>query len=121
MANKRTLYLDPDKWDITLNKNGDIVTASHLYADAQNVANAIRLFTKDAFLAQNKGVPHFDLDLGRMPAFSAVRSVYRKNARAVENIRDAVIQNLRVDNDTRALTGIIIATTEDGQNVSVEI
>lgn len=121
MANKRTLYLDPDKWDITLNKNGDIVTASHLYADAQNVANAIRLFTKDAFLSQNKGVPHFDLDLGRMPAFSAVRSVYRKNARAVENIRDAVIQNLRVDNDTRALTGVIIATTENGENVSVEI
>jgi hypothetical protein len=56
-----------------------------------------------------------------MPAFSAVRSVYRKNARAVENIRDAVIQNLRVDNDTRAMTGIIIATTENGENVSVEI
>jgi uncharacterized protein YegP (UPF0339 family) len=121
MANKRTLYLDPDKWDITLNKNGDIITASHLYADAQNVANAIRLFTKDAFLAQNKGVPHFDLDLARMPAFSAVRAVYRKNARAVENIRDAFINNLRVDNDTRTLNGVIIATTEDGQNVSVEI
>lgn len=121
MANKRSLYLDPDKWDITINNNGDLVTTSGLYCDAQNCANAIRLFTKDAFLARNKGVPHFELDLGRMPVFSAVRSVYRKNARAVENIRDAVIQNLRVDNDTRTLKGIIIATTEDGQNVSVEI
>ena len=117
---KRSLFLN-DNWDITLNNNGDLVTTSGLYCDAQNVANAIRLFTKDAFLAQDKGVPHFDLDLGRMPAFSAVRSVYRKNARAVENIRDAVVQNLRVDNDTRALTGVIVATTEDGQSVSVEI
>lgn len=117
---KRSLFLN-DGWDITLNNNGDLVTTSGLYCDAQNVANAIRLFTKDAFLAQDKGVPHFDLDLGRMPAFSAVRSVYRKNAKAVENIRDAVVQNLRVDNDTRALTGVIVATTEDGQSVSVEI
>jgi hypothetical protein len=121
MATQRTLFLNTDKWDIELNSNGDLKLVKSPYADAQNVANAIRLFTRDAFLAQNKGVPHFELDLGRMPAFSAVRSVYRKNARAVENIRDAVIQNLRVDNDTRALTGIIIATTEDGQNVSVEI
>ena len=117
---KRSLFLN-DNWDITLSNNGDLVTTSGLYCDAQNVANAIRLFTKDAFLAQDKGVPHFDLDLGRMPAFSAVRSVYRKNAKAVENIRDAVIQNLRVDNDTRALAGVIVATTEDGQSVSVEI
>lgn len=117
---KRSLFLNDD-WDITLNNNGDLVTTSGLYCDAQNVANAIRLFTKDAFLAQDKGVPHFDLDLGRMPAFSAVRSVYRKNAKAVENIRDAVIQNLRVDNDIRALTGVIVATTEDGQSISVEI
>jgi hypothetical protein len=120
MANKRSLYLDPDKWDITVNNNGDLVTTSGLYCDAQNCANAIRLFTRDAFLAQNKGVPHFELDLGRMPAFSAVRSVYRKNARAVENIRDAVIQNLRVD-ENRALRGVIIATTENSENVSVEI
>ena len=117
---KRSLFLN-DNWDITLNNNGDLMTTSGLYCDAQNVANAIRLFTKDAFLAQDKGVPHFDLDLGRMPAFSAIRSVYRKNAKAVENIRDAAIQNLRVDNDTRALTGVIVATTEDGQSVSVEI
>lgn len=121
MANQRNLYLNTDTWDIVLNKNGDIQTVSGLYSDAQAVASAIRLFTKDAFLAQSKGVPHFDLDLARMPAFSAVRAVYRKNARNVENIRDAVIQNLRVDNDTRALTGVIIATTEDGENVSVEI
>jgi hypothetical protein len=120
MANKRSLFLD-DNWDINLNRNGDLVTTSGLYCDAQNVANAIRLFTRDAFLAQDKGVPHFQLDLGRMPAFSAVRSSYRKNARAVENIKDATVQNLRVDNDTRAMTGVIIATTEDGQNVSVEI
>ena len=117
---KRSLFLN-DNWDITLNNNGDLMTTSGLYCDAQNVANAIRLFTKDAFLAQDKGVPHFDLDLGRMPAFSAIRSVYRKNAKAVENIRDGAIQNLRVDNDTRALTGVIVATTEDGQSVSVEI
>lgn len=117
---KRSLLLN-DNWDIGLDGGGNLVTTSGLYCDAQNVANAIRLFTKDAFLAQDKGVPHFDLDLGRMPAFSAVRSVYRRNARAVENIQDATLENLAFDSDTRVLTGVIRATTEQGNTVNVEI
>ena len=86
--NKRSLFLN-DKWDITLDSAGNPATTGGLYCDAQDVANAIRLFTRDAFLAQTQGVPHFELDLGRMPALSEVRSWYRKTAVNVENIRSA--------------------------------
>ena len=121
MANKRTLYLDPDKWDIVLNSAGDIATARNLYGEAQNVANAIRLFTRDAFLAQTQGVPHFSLDLGRMPALSEVRSWYRKTAVNVENIRSAVVDITGIDPETRTLRGIITATSENGQSFSIEM
>jgi hypothetical protein len=109
------------KWDISLNSNGDIATTSGLYCDAQNVANAIRLFTRDAFLAQDKGVPHFALELGKMPPLSSVRNAYRKRGKEVENISDIQVDSLGVDIDTRRLTGRIILTNEDGNQASVTL
>ena len=120
MANKRTLYLDQDTWDITLDGAGNIKTAVSRYADAQNVANAVRLFTNDAYLRQRKGVPHFSLDLGVKPAMSEVRAVYREAALGVENIADATVEIAGLDTETRAMTGRITATSENGETVAVE-
>jgi hypothetical protein len=120
MANKRSLYLN-DNWDITLDGNGDITTTSGLYCDAQNVANATRLFTKDAYLAQTKGIPHFDVELGVIPALSEVRSWYRRAAMAVDNIQSASIDITAIDDDTRTLRGIITATVTSGETLTVEI
>jgi hypothetical protein len=119
MANKRSLYLN-DKWDITLDGNGDIATTSGLYCDAQNVANATRLFTKDAFLAQTKGIPHFNVDLGTVPALSEIRSWYRKASMDVENIQSASIDVTSIDAETRKLRGLITATVDSGQTFTVE-
>jgi hypothetical protein len=118
--NKRSLYLN-ENWDITLDSAGNIATTRGLYCDAQNVANAIRLFTRDAYLAQNQGVPHFSLDLGRMPALSEVRSWYRKAAVNTENIRSAVVDITAIDPETRTLRGIITCTSLNGKNFTIEI
>ena len=40
-----TLMLDPDEWDLILDDGGQIVDTSGAYGIAQNVANAVRLFT----------------------------------------------------------------------------
>ena len=119
MANKRSLYLNED-WDITLTGSGDLATTSGRYCDAQNVANATRLFTKDAYLAQDKGIPHFDVDLGVVPALSEIRSWYRKAAMAVENIQSATIDITAVDADSRTLRGIITAVSLNGEPITVE-
>ena len=120
MTRKRSLYLNSN-WDITLSASGDIATTAGFYCDAQNVANIIRMFTNDAYLAQDRGVPHFDLDLGKMPALSEVRAVYRKAARTVENIADARVEITAIDKDSRTLRGVVFAQTEQGENVSIEI
>lgn len=119
MANKRSLFLNTN-WDIGLDSSGNPETTSGLYCDAQNVANAVRLFTKDAYLAQNKGVPHFSLDLGVIPALSEVRSWYRKTAKSVENIRSASVEITAVDKETRTLRGTITAVSGNGE-FTVEI
>ena len=117
--NKRSLFLN-DSWDITLDGAGNLATTSGRYCDAQNVANAVRLFTNDAYLAQRKGVPHFSLDLGVKPAISEVRAQYRNAALGVENIADATVEIAGLDTETRAMTGTITATTENGETVNVE-
>ena len=119
MANKRSLFLS-DNWDIGLDSSGNIETTGGLYCDAQNVANAVRLFTRDAYLAQNKGVPHFSLDLGVIPALSEVRSWYRKAAKTVENIRSASVEITAVDKENRTLRGIITATSDNGEPFTIE-
>ena len=117
--NKRSLFLN-EHWDITLDGAGNIATTAGRYCDAQNVANAVRLFTRDAYLRQRNGVPHFSLDLGAKPAISEVRAIYRETALAVENIADATVDIAGLDTDTRAMTGTIQATSENGETVSVE-
>ena len=117
--NKRSLYLN-DNWDITLDGAGIIQTTSGRYCDAQDVANAIRLFSNDAYLRHRQGVPHFALDLGVKPSASEVRAVYRNTAMAVENIADASVVIVGLDTETRAMTGTITATTDNGETVNVE-
>lgn len=118
MAKKRSLYLN-EQWDITLDSSGDLATTAGRYCDAQNVANATRLFTHDAYLAQQKGIPHFELDLGVIPSLSEIRAWYRKAAMGVENIQSASIDITAIDDDTRTLRGIITATSLNGE-ITVE-
>lgn len=117
---KRSLFLN-DNWDITLDSSGDLLTTRGLYCDAQNVANATRLFTRDAYLAQTQGIPHFDVDLGVIPALSEVRAWYRNAAMSVENIQSASIEITGLNPDTRTLEGTISATVENGEQITVEI
>jgi len=107
-----TLYLNPDSWDITLDSSGRISTSAAAYAIAQNVANAVRLFTGEAFFAQDEGIPHFEIELGyTRPALSVLRARIREAALNVEGVLDAVVNLDGVQN--RKLTGEILLTVAD--------
>ena len=107
-----TLYLKPDDWDITLDSSGRISTSAAAYAIAQNVANAVRLFTGEAFFAQDEGIPHFEIELGyTRPALSVLRARIREAALNVEGVLDAVVNFDGVQN--RKLTGEILLTVAD--------
>lgn len=108
-----TLYLQPDSWDITLDSSGRIARSTQAYAIAQNVANAVRLFTGEAFFAMDEGIPHFDIELGKTrPALSVLRARMREAALNVEGVLDAQIT--LDDVQERKLTGEILLTVADG-------
>ena len=108
-----TLYLNPDSWDITLDSSGRIARSTQAYAIAQNVANAVRLFTNEAFFAMDEGIPHFEIELGyTRPALSVLRARMREAALNVEGVLDAQIT--LDDVQDRKLTGEILLTVADG-------
>lgn len=112
-----TLYLQPDTWDITLDSSGRIARSTQAYAIAQNVANAVRLFTGEAFFAQDEGIPHFDIELGKTrPALSVLRARMREAALNVKGVLDAQIT--LDDVQERKLTGEILLTVADGDKSS---
>lgn len=115
--NGHTLYLTPDNWDITLDSSGRLQTSANAYAIAQNVANAVRLFTNEAFFAMDEGIPHFDIELGKTrPALSVLRARMREAALNVEGVLD--VQITLDDVQDRKLTGEILLTVADGDKSS---
>lgn len=112
-----TLYLQPDSWDITLDSSGRIARSTQAYAIAQNVANAVRLFTGEAFFAMDEGIPHFDIELGKTrPALSVLRARMREAALSVDGVLAAEIALDAVKD--RKLTGEILLTVADGDKSS---
>ena len=131
MAYGHTLTLDVD-WDLQLDAAGNIMTSSGDYAVAQNVANAVRLFTNDAYYDADRGIPHFALTLGRKPAMSVFRAAVRQAALGVDGVKAADVTDIQLaQRDTaspdgsaitpRTLTGDIQLTMEDGETYGIDI
>lgn len=111
-----TLFLDA-QWDLTVDAGGNIATVSDAYAIAQNVANAVRLFTNDAYFNADRGIPHFNIELGHKPPYSILRTRILQAARVVEGVADATVT---FDRDERKLGGEILLTLTDGTTANVE-
>lgn len=114
-----TLLLVPEKWDLQLDAGGGIAATQGAYAIAQNVANAIRLFTNDAYYDESRGIPHFAIELKTRPAISILRARAKEAAEGVDGVEHAEITDLELNN--RILTGVIRLTLTDGTTTDVEI
>lgn len=113
----RTLTLDLDTWDISIDSAGQIAVSTGPYAIAQDVANACRLFTDDAYYDPRRGVPHFSIELGRIPNGAMLRQKLRQAALSVEGVADVRFENLIIND--RVLTGDIRLTLTTGETANV--
>lgn len=118
---RKTLKLN-ERWDVFLTEAGRIALADGDYSTAQNVANECRLFTRDAYFDQERGIPYFLLSLGHKLPGSALRGRVRKAALLVEDV--AAVTDVKVDSldtETRELTGEVSFTSVEGKHVTVEL
>ena len=112
-----TLMLD-DSWDITLNSDGKIKVATDAYAIAQNGSNAVRLFQRDAYFDQQKGIPHFDIELGHVvAAVPILESRIKQALLAVDGISDALAV-LEIEKN-RVLGGNAYITLTGGETAKI--
>lgn len=126
-----TLTLSAD-WDLTLTEAGGLAAVTGDYAVAQNVANAVRLFTHDAFYDPDRGIPHFVVDLGRRFSPPVVRSEVQAAALSVAGVKRCRLIDTRVRQGTevaetgdtvtaRTLTGDIRLTLATGETADVTL
>ena len=92
-----TLMLDPDEWDLILDDGGQIVDTAGAYGIAQNVANAVRLFTDDAYYFRDRGIPHFTLDLGRKLNKRMICAEYESAAVGVDGVLSANLLDVTLE------------------------
>lgn len=116
-----TLILN-DNWDISVDESGNIATSDGTYAIAQNAANAVRLFTDDAYFDRTRGIPHFDIELGNKgsDAQSTLINRIKKAVLAVDGVADAEV-SLNYDEKARTYGGEILLTTENGSSARIEL
>lgn len=114
-----TLHLDDD-WDLHVNDDGNLPRVFTAQGIAQNVANAFRLFTNDAYFFTERGIPHFLIELNAQPKLNILRSRLKKVALQVEGVKDCEI-NLMATDENRALNGYAELTLINGEKTTVNI
>lgn len=116
-----TLALN-DEWDIHCDENGNIATISDDMAVAQNCANAVRLFTNDAYFNKDRGIPHFDIELGKkpIPAKSTLINRITNALMAVDGVLDCQVI-LDFNNTTRAFEGEAYVITHSNTTIQIEL
>jgi len=116
-----TLTLD-ENWDLSLNADGNIEIATGDYAIAQNCANAVRLFTNEAFFDRQKGIPHFSIELGSsvMASMAVFKNAIREACLGVDGTTDCEII-LNHNKENRLEGGQISLETVNGSQISIEL
>lgn len=124
-----TLKLDT-QWDLYTDDAGGLAVTEGAYATAQNVANACRLFTEDAFYNPERGIPHFVADLGVKLNPAVARAELQAAALSVDGVAEAQLRDVRLIEGTgedraaaegRVMTGDLRITLATGESYDVTI
>ena len=108
-----------DDWDLHVTPGGNLPVVTGDYATAQNVANAFRLFTQDAWFFPERGIPHFLLELRAHPRINVLRARLQKAALAVEHVTKCEINLMSAEG--RDLSGYAALTLDSGAEANVSL
>lgn len=108
----KTLLLDQRAWDLVLDAHGNIALAAEPYAQAQDVASAVRTFEGEVYYDTSRGLPHFGQFLGAYPSAQVMKSAIEDAAAGVPGVVTATcyLQALQ----GRQLVGQVQITTDAG-------
>lgn len=118
--NMNTLFLMPSTWDLELDVHGNIAISRDIYAIAQDVASACRVFLNDLYFNQSEGIPYLEEILGQSRySLSLYRTQLEDQAKTVPEVASA--QAILSTAEGRVIVGRIEFTTTDGRNGALEL
>ena len=108
----KTIYLDPQAWDLALDASGNIALASEPYALAQDAASEIRTFSGECYYNTAKGIPYWQQILGHFPSVDVMKSNFASAALLVPGVVSALAYI--TDANDRKVTGQVQITDSTG-------
>lgn len=116
----RTLYLDPESWDLELDVEGNIASATSTYQRAQDICSACRVFRGDLYFSKLEGIPYLESILGKN---TYPIGLYQSELnRAALSVSGVVSVNIKLNQLTnRILTGMIEFTDIENNTATVAL
>lgn len=111
-----TLLLD-ENWDLTVDDSGNIAVATGAYAQAQDAASQIKLFTGELYYDNDQGIPYWEQILGQTPRPPLIIAKYNQAAKLVPGVVRATTEIVSVAG--RTLTGTVFIADADGEEAFV--
>jgi len=112
-----TLLLNPGTWDLMIDADGNIAMAAEPYANAQDVASAVRLFQGELYYDTEKGMPYFTNVLGVNTPIQSIQALFEKSAKTVPDIVQAKC-TIQQDGNRKLLGSLqVINTAGQASNV----
>ena len=102
----RTLKLDANTWDLSLDGNGNMAIADPGLSVAQDVASACLVFAGECYYDNTLGIPWKEEVLGRRPTPWYIATKMEGEAKKLPIVNQA-IANVFFDKNTRQARGVI--------------
>lgn len=108
----KSLFLDPNTWNLAVDTNRNIAVAEDPYALAQNVSNAVRVFKPEVYFDINYGIDYNAEILGKRPPVALIKQRYEELALTVAGVVSALCVITSITN--RVCSGYIKVTDING-------
>lgn len=110
-----TLYLDPVTWDLAIDANGNIATATGAWQLAQDAASAIQTFRGEVWYDTTLGVPYMTQILGFSPSVALLKALFEAAALTVPGVVAAKVYITSLGTKTdRTVAGQVHVTDQTG-------
>ena len=112
-----SLLLDLENWGLVVDAAGNIATCEEPYADAQDAACHVRLFSGELRYDKTQGVPYWRDILGKWPPLAVLKADLTFQALLATNVTDARVFITSWGKDR--VVGGIVATTNASSKTSI--
>lgn len=111
-----TMILDPEVWDLLVDDSLNIAVATEPYAQAQDAASEIKVFSGEQYYDTSLGLPYWPEIFGKVPPLSLIKSNMQAAALRVPGVATATV--VITSFVSRHLRGQVLIVNESGESAA---